>query len=354
MPVMTEETLPETLYNNLLEKIKLEISEGLIRVHNAFDREKVITYWKIGQSIYKYFLENKIQADYGKRIYKNLSRDLNISEPVLYKITQFYKAYPKFEPTLNLKWAHYRILAGVKDVEKRIELEDTAALQNLSIRELEILAKEDEENVEDAKPSEQAISSGLKPKPVLVVSSPAKLRAVKGKLYTYGIFKPQTSENYFIDLGFYISQESDIKKAEKYFIESIKTESGYEKKFISATKKDIYTYKAYILKIIDGDTMWLNIDLGFKTWISHKIRLRGIETAELGTKPGQDALQYVKTALKGVPFVVVKSHGRDKFDRYLMDVYYKPNEQDPYKVLEEGIFLNQELLNKNLAELYSE
>ena len=46
--------------------------------------------------------------------------------------------------------------------KKRIELEDTAALQNLSIRELEILAKEDEENVEDKKTSEQAISSGLK------------------------------------------------------------------------------------------------------------------------------------------------------------------------------------------------
>ena len=354
MHFMTEENLPDTTYNTLLEKIKLEISEGLSRVQNAFDREKVITYWKIGQAIHKHFLEFKIQADYGKRIFKNLSRDLNISESVLYKMTQFYKTYPKFEPSLNLKWAHYRILSGVEDEEKRIQLEERAALENLSIRSLEILAKEDEENVEDEKPSEPGITSGLKPKPVIIVSPPAKLRAVKGKLFTYGIFKPQSSENYFIDLGFYISQETDITNAKGYFIESRKTDSGYEKKFISATKKDIYTYKAYIIKIIDGDTMWLNIDLGFKTWIYHKIRLRGIETAELGTKLGQDALQYVKTALKGVPFVVVKSHGRDKFDRYLMDVYYKPNEQDPLKVLEEGTLLNQELLNKNLAELYSE
>ena len=342
---MTENSLAEDAYQVLLEKIRKELSEGLARAQNAFDKEKVITYWNVGKSIHKHFLENKIQADFGKRIFKNLSKDLNIGETLLYQMTQFYKSYPTFEPNLNLKWSHYRLLTTVKDEGKRIQLEEKAALENLSIRNLEILAK-------DEKPNRMIQKS----EPVRQVKEPEpkKLRSQKGKLFTYGIFKPQTSENYFIDLGFYISQETDIINAKGYFIESIKTESGYEKKFISATKKDIYTYKAYILKIIDGDTMWLNIDLGFKTWISHKIRLRGIETAELGTKPGQDALQYVKTALKGIPFVVVKSHGRDKFDRYLMDVYYKPNEQDPLKVLEEGALLNQELLNKNLAELYSE
>ena len=342
---MTETSLAEDSYNLLLEKIRKELSEGLTRAQNAFDKEKVITYWNVGKSIHKHFLENKIQADFGKRIFKNLSKDLNLGEALLYQMTQFYKSYPTFEPNLNLKWSHYRLLTTVKDQGKRLELEEKAALENLSIRNLEILTK-------DEKPDKAV----RKPEPMqqVVQPKPKTLRAQKGKLYTYGIFKPQTSENYFIDLGFYISQETDISKPEKYFIESIKTGSGYEKKFISATKKDIYTYKAYIIKIIDGDTMWLNIDLGFKTWIYHKIRLRGIETAELGTKPGQDVLQYAKTALKGIPFVVVKSHGRDKFDRYLMDVYYKPNEQDPLKVLEEGLFLNQELLNKNLAELYSE
>ena len=353
MPGMTEENLPDASYNKLLEKIRRAISEGLIRVHNAFDREKVITYWKIGQSIHKHFLENKIQADYGKRIYKNLSRDLNISEPVLYKITQFYKAYPKFEPTLNLKWAHYRILAGVKDVDKRIELEDTAALQNLSIRELELLAKEDEGTVEDEEP-EEPVTPGPKPKPVVVVLPPAKLRAVKGKLFTYGIYKPEFSDKYFIDLGFYISQECDIEKTKGYFIQTTKTESGYDIQSVEATKKDLYVYKAYVLRVIDGDTMWINIDLGFKTWIYHKTRFRGISAAELGTTGADKPFQYIKTVLKGVPFIVVKSHGRDKFDRFLMDIYYKPGEEDPQKVYAEGNFLNQELLNKNLAVLYQD
>ncbi len=351
MPVMTEKNLPDTSYNMLLEKIKLEISEGLTRVHNAFDREKVITYWKIGQSIHKHFLENKIQADFGKRIFKNLSKDLNISESVLYKVTQFYKAYPKFEPSLNLKWAHYRILSGVKDVDKRIELEDAAALQNLSIRELELLAREDEGTGEDEEPEEPVVPNP-KPKPPVIVSPPAKLRAVKGKLFTYGIYKPEFSDKYFIDLGFYISQECDIEKPKGYFIQSMKTESGYDVQPAEATKKDLYTYKAYVLKVIDGDTMWINIDLGFKTWIYHKTRFRGIAAEELGTEKADKAFQYIKTVLKGVSFIVVKSHGRDKFERFLMDIYYKPGEEDPQKVYAEGNFLNQELLNKNLAVLY--
>ena len=340
---MSEIKLAETSYHDLLEHLKREINEGLSRAQNAYDKEKVLTYWKIGQTLNTYFLENKIQGSYSKRILKNLSQDLNIGETLLYQIRQFYKTYPSIDPDLNLKWSHYRALVKIKDEDLRTRLEEKTASENLSKRDIEVLIKTKSPTAKTSKP--------FTPK---ILSKPKLLRTVKGRLYTYGIYKPEISENYFIDLGFYISQESDITKAKGYFIESIKTESTYEMKFISAAKKDIYTYKAYILKIIDGDTLWLNIDLGFKTWIYHKIRLRGIGTPEMGTPPGQEACQYVKTALKGLPFVVVKSHGRDKFDRYLMDVYYKPNEQDPYKVLEEGIFLNQELLNKNLAELYAE
>lgn len=63
--------------------------------------------------------------------------------------------------------------------------------------------------------------------------------------------------------------------------ENLKIVSG--KIFIDALK-NLYTCKAYVTKIIDGDTIWMNIDLGFKTWIIHKIRLRGIAILEISTK----------------------------------------------------------------------
>jgi len=59
----------------------------------------------------------------------------------------------------------------------------------------------------------------------------------------------------------------------------------------------------------------------------------------------------VKTILNGLPFGVVKSHGRDKFGRYLMDVFYLKDEGNLQKVLEKGVFLNQELLMSSLADI---
>ena len=46
----------------------------------------------------------------------------------------------------------------------------------------------------------------------------------------------------------------------------------------------MYEYKAQVLRIIDGDTLVVNIDLGFDVWIHNEvIRLNGIDTPEVRT-----------------------------------------------------------------------
>ena len=67
-----------------------------------------------------------------KQIFKNLSKDLNIGERLLYQMSEFYKSYPKFNPSINLKWTHYRLLSSLKDDEKREVLENRASIENLS------------------------------------------------------------------------------------------------------------------------------------------------------------------------------------------------------------------------------
>jgi endonuclease YncB( thermonuclease family) len=51
-----------------------------------------------------------------------------------------------------------------------------------------------------------------------------------------------------------------------------------------------------------------------------------------------------------LPFIIIKSHGRDKYGRYLADIFYLKGEKDPQAVLNKGIFLNQQLLDENLAQ----
>ena len=46
----------------------------------------------------------------------------------------------------------------------------------------------------------------------------------------------------------------------------------------------MYQYKATIIKVIDGDTVDVDIDLGFEVWLKNqRIRLYGIDTPESRT-----------------------------------------------------------------------
>lgn len=46
----------------------------------------------------------------------------------------------------------------------------------------------------------------------------------------------------------------------------------------------MYTYKAKLIKVIDGDTIDAEIDLGFGVFLKQRIRLYGINTPETRTK----------------------------------------------------------------------
>jgi endonuclease YncB( thermonuclease family) len=320
-------------YSRLLSHIKQEIAGALTRAHLAFEHEKIIAYWRIGESIALHLAANKDQAGYGTQLYKNLSHDLGIGERLLYQVTQFYNTYPDFTPLQHLKWSHYRLLTTVKDGKQRTILEAKAAHDHWSKRALEIFLKADKDkNPNPPKPP--------KPKP---------LPLLKGRLYTYSIFKAKYADNLMVDCGFNIYHESELTKFSGNIVETVKTQNGFDFVKSNATLQQLYTYKAYVEKIVDADTIWIMVDCGFKVWSRQKIRLRGINAPEITTPKGIEAFKFVSSTLKTLPFVVVKSHGRDKYDRYLMDIFYLSGESDPQVVLEKGNFLNQQLLDKGLA-----
>ena len=80
--------------------------------------------------------------------------------------------------------------------------------------------------------------------------------------------------------------------------------------------------------------------------------MRGIDAPEAGTRRGQTALGFLKRTLDAVEFIVIKTYGSDKYDRYLADIFYLAGESDPNVVARDGIFLNQEMLDQGLADLY--
>ena len=89
----------------------------------------------------------------------------------------------------------------------------------------------------------------------------------------------------------------------------------------------MYTYKAKLDRVVDGDTIDVNIDLGFDVSVHKRVRLAGIDTPESRTrdleekKRGLAAKDRVQELLEGCTKIQLTSHGVGKFGRCLGDLY---------------------------------
>src|SRR5215831_18908782 len=73
-------------------------------------------------------------------------------------------------------------------------------------------------------------------------------------------------------------------------------------------------YSAVVLKIHDGDTFSVNLDLGFGIHQQElRCRIYGINAPELSTDAGKKALAYLESILPVGAIVSIISHGWDKY-----------------------------------------
>tara|TARA_R100001594_G_scaffold45152_1_gene77798 strand:- start:372 stop:740 length:369 start_codon:yes stop_codon:yes gene_type:complete len=88
----------------------------------------------------------------------------------------------------------------------------------------------------------------------------------------------------------------------------------------------MYTYKISPLKIVDGDTIDADVDLGFDIKVKKRIRFMGINAPESRTRDleekakGLAAKDRVKQLLDGCKNITLKSHGVGKFGRCLGEI----------------------------------
>jgi endonuclease YncB( thermonuclease family) len=100
------------------------------------------------------------------------------------------------------------------------------------------------------------------------------------------------------------------------------------------------TVPARIIRVVDGDTLDVELDLGWHITYRAKIRLARINAPELNTADGRAALTYVVNALTYLsdalthsvewrPITVV-SHSLDKYGRVLGDVKWTDRDGTAY------------------------
>ena len=122
----------------------------------------------------------------------------------------------------------------------------------------------------------------------------------------------------------------------------------YSYKTVSSARL-LYTYKANLERIIDGDTLLVNIDLGFSIFSQQRLRLRGLDCPELSTPEGLKSRKFVELKLKDVKFLIIKTYSQDLYGRYLVDVLYLTGDATEEDVMQRGFFLNQEILDAGMG-----
>jgi micrococcal nuclease len=96
-----------------------------------------------------------------------------------------------------------------------------------------------------------------------------------------------------------------------------------------------------IIKVVDGDTVDVELDLGFHIFINHRMRLASIDAPEMkegvpGIAAKLHLMRYAGQKL------IVASEKTDKYGRYLGTFYTELN----------GKSINQELIDLGLAKKY--
>jgi micrococcal nuclease len=82
-----------------------------------------------------------------------------------------------------------------------------------------------------------------------------------------------------------------------------------------------YRYNCQLGRVIDGDTVDLECDLGFNIWIHERFRLDGINAPERGKKGGKEATEFLRELLTNAKVLEVESKKQEKYGRWLGAVY---------------------------------
>lgn len=112
---------------------------------------------------------------------------------------------------------------------------------------------------------------------------------------------------------------------------------------------NMYQYNVKISKVVDGDTVDVDIDLGFSTVLKkQRVRMMGIDTPESRTRDlvekkfGKAAKAHLKKILQAENITLV-SHDKGKFGRILGELFVNGEE----------ISVNQRMINDHHAVPYT-
>jgi len=124
-----------------------------------------------------------------------------------------------------------------------------------------------------------------------------------------------------------------------------------------------YTYHAEVLRVVDGDTVIANVDVGFDMWKRCNIRLHGIDTPETRTRDLVEKEAGLKSKARLIELLeandnvfILESMGIDKYGRSLGIIYAGYQDIKPWSDSIETrpvpMSVNELLITEGLAKPY--
>ena len=307
-----------------------KLVDDISRLYADARRVQVWFGWGTGRRIVEVEQDGAMRAAYGTALIPQLSKVLaekygpGFSVNSLRKMRQFYLLNPIQPSTVELDWTDYIELLPVKDEKTRQRLERRILKEDLNSSQIRRLVREIRREPEKD-------PSALPP-----LKRPADLR-----LDTFAVSPLRArlkDGEVLIDCGFFVSWP--VKKEEL--------------KSLDLSGEMSYTYAATVDRVIDADTLLALIEAGFGIIVRDRLRLRGIDCPETGTPEGDRAKRFVEKLLPTGSTIVLKSHKdrTDQHGRFVVDVFYKQGVEDARAIIKDGVYLNQELLDKGYATRY--
>jgi len=112
----------------------------------------------------------------------------------------------------------------------------------------------------------------------------------------------------------------------------------------------MYQYKIKkIHRVIDGDTVDLDIDLGFNITLTHRVRLKDVDAPETRTKDleekklGINARLWLEKELAREGEWIIDTYKEDKYGRILGTLYF----------IGDPVTINEKMLNEGIAIPYT-
>lgn len=115
---------------------------------------------------------------------------------------------------------------------------------------------------------------------------------------------------------------------------------------------DLWNYQARFIRAVDGDTIEVEIDLGFSLAMKTHVRLAGVNTPERGQPGFQEAKDFVRASLSGAldgiefPLMLKTVKVQEKYGRYLAYV-------DPSIILPGVTNISEAIIAKGLGVEYN-